>query len=211
MPEMDGYEASRIIDAMKSDNEIGDVPIIALTANAMKGDKEKCLEAGMNDYLSKPVRKKTLMKTIEKWVSDDAPGKDEQAPLNAVGEVTGLKSAVLDMEAIEDARDSMKDKFATMVGYYLEDSTDCVSQIDDAVSSGTFSKLVAPAHMLKSSSRLLGAMDVADLAMQMEEKSRLLGEDGQGDVDFAALAGALGVALKAAHIELEDVIKADAA
>ena len=66
MPEMDGYEATQKIRAM--DNNRKDIPIIAMTANAMKGDREKCLEAGMNDYITKPVKPQNLLKAITTWV-----------------------------------------------------------------------------------------------------------------------------------------------
>jgi two-component system, sensor histidine kinase and response regulator len=64
MPEMDGLEATRQIRK----NGITEVPIIAMTANAMKGDREKCLEAGMNDYMSKPIKRETVYKILEKWL-----------------------------------------------------------------------------------------------------------------------------------------------
>ncbi len=67
MPEMDGYAATRTIRLSKQDHH--NIPIIALTANAMKGDREKCLQAGMDDYISKPVDPKCLQEKIEKWVS----------------------------------------------------------------------------------------------------------------------------------------------
>lgn len=68
MPIMDGFEASRILSDMKQKKEIPDVPIIALTANAMKGDREKCLEAGMNDYIAKPMRKSDLIQSLSRWL-----------------------------------------------------------------------------------------------------------------------------------------------
>jgi CheY-like chemotaxis protein len=67
MPEMDGYEATQIIRAMNDKRK--DIPIIAMTANAMKGDRERCLEVGMNDYISKPVKPETLLKAITTWVN----------------------------------------------------------------------------------------------------------------------------------------------
>ncbi|HEX2622621.1 MAG TPA: response regulator, partial [Phototrophicaceae bacterium] len=68
MPEMDGFEASSLLREMKERGEIADIPIIALTANAMKGDKEKCLESGMNDYLIKPLRKTALRNILMEWL-----------------------------------------------------------------------------------------------------------------------------------------------
>lgn len=68
MPEMDGFEASSIIRTMKQQGEIPDIPIIALTANAMQGDRKKCLEAGMNGYLTKPLRKAALRSTLIEWL-----------------------------------------------------------------------------------------------------------------------------------------------
>ncbi len=66
MPEMDGYEATQLIRAM--DDQRKDIPIIAMTAKAMMGDREKCLEVGMNDYISKPVKPEKLLKAITTWI-----------------------------------------------------------------------------------------------------------------------------------------------
>jgi CheY-like chemotaxis protein len=65
MPEMDGYEATRSI----RQNGFNDIPIVAMTANAMKGDRELCLEAGMNDYISKPIKRETVFQVLEKWLN----------------------------------------------------------------------------------------------------------------------------------------------
>jgi CheY-like chemotaxis protein len=68
MPELDGYDATRSIRNTKGDSPNKAVPIIAMTANAMKGDREKCIEAGMNDYISKPIDIIALSKAITKWI-----------------------------------------------------------------------------------------------------------------------------------------------
>jgi CheY-like chemotaxis protein len=65
MPELDGYDATRLIRALPG--EVAQIPIVAMTAHAMTGDREKCLEAGMDDYLSKPVRESDLVAALERW------------------------------------------------------------------------------------------------------------------------------------------------
>ena len=66
MPEMDGFAATREIRKLKSKNRY--IPVIAMTAHAMKGYMNKCIEAGMNDYLSKPVKPQALLNMLEKWI-----------------------------------------------------------------------------------------------------------------------------------------------
>jgi CheY-like chemotaxis protein len=69
MPEMDGYEATRRIRAGEAGVEYKSIPIIAVTANAMQGDKEKCLNAGMDDYLSKPIEPISLLEKLTLWIN----------------------------------------------------------------------------------------------------------------------------------------------
>ena len=87
MPEMDGFEASRIISGMAEAGDCPQVPIVALTANAMKGDKEKCLAAGMCDYLTKPVRNSAIQQAIQRW----RPARD-QDPAPAIPRAAALEA-----------------------------------------------------------------------------------------------------------------------
>jgi CheY-like chemotaxis protein len=70
MPEIDGYEATRTIRDVNSTVRNHRIPIVAMTANAMKGDREKCLESGMDDYITKPINARELADTIERNISD---------------------------------------------------------------------------------------------------------------------------------------------
>lgn len=76
MPEMDGYEASRIIRASLGEY-YKDIPIIAMTANAMRGDAEKCLQSGMSDYITKPVKNAVLLEAIERNLPPKSPDRNE--------------------------------------------------------------------------------------------------------------------------------------
>ena len=69
MPVMDGFEASKKIRASKELGKLSEIPIIALTASAMAGDKDKCFSAGMNDYLTKPLDRDLLKRTLQKWLN----------------------------------------------------------------------------------------------------------------------------------------------
>ena len=77
MPHRDGYEATREIRAFEEANGLEQVPVIGLTAHAMKGERERCLEAGMNDYLAKPVKQGALLTTLATWTQSNEEAADE--------------------------------------------------------------------------------------------------------------------------------------
>ena len=76
MPDMDGYQATAAI--RKREGKGRHVPIVALTANAMEGDRERCLQTGMDDYVSKPIEPKTLLATLQRWLPDDSDGSESE-------------------------------------------------------------------------------------------------------------------------------------
>ena len=101
MPEMDGFEATRIIRNYKSGitNDDGGVhlphiiPIIAMTAHAMRGDRERCLEAGMNDYITKPVSPQSLAEVLDKWLpkeNDESRTLKHKEKIDEVGSLSSL-------------------------------------------------------------------------------------------------------------------------
>ncbi|MEM0963524.1 MAG: response regulator, partial [Bacteroidota bacterium] len=78
MPEMDGFEATKLIRGLEEREGFSKTPIIAFTAYAMKGDDQRCLDAGMDDYIAKPVKKQEMIKVMKKWLPDFIQQKQEE-------------------------------------------------------------------------------------------------------------------------------------
>ena len=180
MPEMDGFEAASHIVSLKASGQIAPVPIVALTANALKGDRERCLESGMDDYLSKPMRKATLEAVLLKWLrsrleensmSSTVPITPMPIP-DTVKTVQSPADYGLDAKAFEAARDMLGTKLPVILSYYLEDAEGYIERIADSLVQRDPVAAVAPAHTLKSSSRQLGVKTLADLAERVETIAR---------------------------------------
>nr|WP_228052226.1 response regulator [Nodosilinea sp. LEGE 07298] len=182
MPEMDGLEASRQIwQAWPS----GQRPrIIAMTANAMKGDREECLAAGMDDYLSKPFKLEALVKALQQCFPQFPCPEPSSKPVEV---------PAVDERALQDLAVTLGDNGAVLVEElmecYLQESPKLLRAISIAVDQENSRALRQAAHILKSSSADQGAMILADLCQQLEA----LGKSG-------VLAGAAG---KVAQAETE--------
>ena len=184
MPEMDGYEAARSI---RGQEDLGEgyhrIPIIALTAHAMVGDREKCLEAGMDDYLTKPYREEKLQMMLERWLPDSKKVWHTETPAatdETVPPVSQYESAeegaCLDPAPLEAIRRLQKegapDILDRVVGIYLDESGDLVQSLRDAIPAGDAESLRQAAHSLKSSSANVGAKELAELCKQLEALGR---------------------------------------
>jgi len=158
MPEMDGLEATAAI----RDAEAGTgkhVPIVAMTAHAMKGDREKCLSAGMDEYLSKPIRideLKQAMSEIEK--TRNIGRSPEQNPFRAIGQLELLLDSVMGDRAL----------LAEMAELWLADSIKQESQIRTGLDSGDAMMVQRAAHALKGSVGTFQASGAQDAANQLE-------------------------------------------
>lgn len=178
MPVMDGFTATREIIAQSDRLQRDCPPVIALTANAMQGDKERCLKCGMSDYMTKPVRKARLQQMLFKWLGDKAMASNPQTHITQEDIMMTDDTPVLDRDAIEEARDVLGDKFTIILGYYLEDSKKYIQQMGHGIADGEMDAVIAAAHTLKSSSQQYGVMQVYELSRQMEEALR---ENGATD------------------------------
>jgi len=184
MPEMDGFEATMAIRAQEG---FSSLPIIAMTANTMEGDSEKCLAAGMDAFLSKPVKLQDLKAIIEKWMTQDS-WKDHEQETTEVTKpqppTTLPKSASskpsplppLDPAALADLRQlggrNDPEFFASLVEQFLEDSAKYVTGLKEAIEAGNADSLQKVAHAFKGSARIIGATALSELAFQLEEMGR---------------------------------------
>jgi CheY-like chemotaxis protein/HPt (histidine-containing phosphotransfer) domain-containing protein len=174
MPVLDGYRATQAWRAIEAERGLPRLPIIAMTANAMAEDRQKCLDAGMDDYLSKPVDRKLLHQMLNTWLlQSQSRAKPAPAePEAVVEELPPNSQSVLDAGVVEDLKAMMGSEYQSLIRVYLEDSPKLISQILTALSNRDCAALVTPAHTLKSSSANLGALTLSSLAMAMEKCAR---------------------------------------
>ena len=194
MPDMDGLEAAGHIVA---EWPVEKRPrIIAMTANAMQGDREMCLEAGMNDYVSKPIRTERLIEALHqcrplidvKWDSEIYGKMPSHAPqADPVGDAGGADASAADTaadelgatlrESLEKLTGGDKEFMAEIIDTFLEDAPDLVANMRKGVDQGNAADLRIAAHSLKSNSADFGAETLRELCKQAE----LLGKMGELD------------------------------
>ncbi len=174
MPVMDGYQATRAIRQREHEQGLPRMPVIAMTANAMAGDRQKCLDSGMDDYLSKPIKKDLLNETIQRWLKKNrrSQGSTSQPTRQVQKAQENAQPPLLDESVIEDLLEVMGDDFIELLEVYLRDAPKLVMQIKQAANQNQIEALISPAHSLKSSSANVGAMRLSSLAKQMEQSAR---------------------------------------
>ena len=175
MPVMDGYDATAAIRGLAGERGRS-VPIIALTANAMSGDRERCLAAGMSDFLAKPFTREQLQMALLRWLpAPSHPGDVETAPESTAPVVetamTAVNRRVLDSLRELDPAGGMG-LACQVVQTYLESAPPRLLQVEDAVACGDGKLLGQAAHALKSSSANVGAETLAELYRELEKMGR---------------------------------------
>jgi signal transduction histidine kinase/CheY-like chemotaxis protein/HPt (histidine-containing phosphotransfer) domain-containing protein len=174
MPEMSGFEAvGRIREREKSTGE--HIPVVAMTAHALKGDRERCLEAGMDAYVSKPIQSRLLFEAIENVVPSPvlAAGFEEKLPLDAAAADT----KAFDREAALAMIDGDTELFGELVELFMTESVELLDQIRKAIAQRDAKVLERAAHSMKGSAAAFCGESARVVAQTLED----MGERGDFD------------------------------
>jgi len=170
MPIMDGFQAAKLIRQREkiSGNHL---PIIVMTAYAMKGDRERCLKAGMDGYLSKPIKIEELEKEIERFAAPLMPlaaAQKEPASIN----IEALSKKVFDGRGALDNLSGNKELLKEITGLFLEKTPLLIRELNEALFCGNINLIEQQAHTLKGSALNTGASKIADEAFRIQLAAR---------------------------------------
>jgi CheY-like chemotaxis protein/HPt (histidine-containing phosphotransfer) domain-containing protein len=182
MPEMDGYEAT--VEIRRREAGGPRLPIIAMTAAAMDGDRERCLEAGMDDYITKPVRSDAVAEVLERWVASPAP--ETAGPATTAAGVTEPTSApeptpatsappVLDSDQLDVIRridDGDGTLLREIIDKFLTHAEAGRDELAGIIAEGDPHALERTAHRLRGAAANLGAVALAELCGELEARGR---------------------------------------
>ena len=175
MPIMDGLEATRAIRQLP---ERKDTPILAMTANAFSEDRERCLEAGMNDHIAKPIELEKLQHLLNKWIPERTPPPSPQVDAHAasVDEQSVIRTqlatiAQLDVEAGLRLLLGDEPAYLRLLGQFVEQHGRDAVSLHTLVQLHDWSTVREKAHALKGAAATLGIWDINDIAAAMEKKT----------------------------------------
>jgi len=208
MPEMDGIEATRLLRALPT---WATLPIVAMTANAMQADRERCLEAGMNDFVSKPIELDELWRALLRWIKPRhfAPVLFKTKPVPEVAAVADLPAEIEGLDRVAGLRRVLGKpaRYLSMLRGFVSSQIDVAQQIHRALEQNDTSTAERLAHTLKGLAGNIGA----DALQQDSEKLEQAIHHGQPAVELlqtvkTALARQIAAIVAAVPPEIQDVV-----
>jgi signal transduction histidine kinase/HPt (histidine-containing phosphotransfer) domain-containing protein len=218
MPEMDGLEATRVLRKRQTlgenKNYKGRIIVVAMTANAMQGDRDKCITAGMDDYLSKPVRASDVREMIERWGGKiTAPTPPPAAPAATTRAPSPMESPInqpkeqpmkqpleppVEMDRMTDLTDGNQDQLRELVEMYLKQTSKQLAQLETAIRDGNAGAVRQVAHSCAGASATLGMIHLVPRLRELEK----LGASG-------TLPGAVEIFDQATHeyVQVQEFLK----
>ena len=191
MPNMDGIEATRRIRA-RTDGQT--IPIIAMTANAYADDRTRCFEAGMNDFIAKPIDPEAVFATLLKWLPEplanapDSPAASTAPPTTQVQADAGLIDRLSAVPGLDVARGisvvrGKTAKYIELLAQFVDAHADDMDRLAESIAAGDHAKAVLLAHSLKGAAATLGIVSLAEAARHIEQQQR---EGREDDLELQA-------------------------
>jgi signal transduction histidine kinase/DNA-binding response OmpR family regulator len=166
MPEMDGIEA---VKRLRNDMKILDLPVIAMTANALSGDREKCLSAGMNDYVSKPIDSKKLLSVLKKNIPRFTPSQGSVKTGRSPREPEKSPGGSIDMKKAMKRLGTPRDLYLKMLAEYVKAFGSFDEEIREILARGDYDAARIKAHSLKGAAGNIGAEELFALSASLEQ------------------------------------------
>ena len=203
MPEMDGHEATRQIRKKESESGKSRIPVIAMTAHAMKEDKDKCIAAGMDDYVSKPIDAKFLLEALESWLPREkitAPPAPKPDQVSIEETVPKNSLMVFDKDALMERLMDDAELFETIILAFLDDMPKQVTALKNHIDRKNYEEAGKQGHQIKGASANMGADVLREIAYKIE----MAGKAGNLD-EIASLVPQLEEAFDQLKKTLEDM------
>jgi two-component system, sensor histidine kinase and response regulator len=166
MPEMDGFEATRRIRSGDAGDACRSIPIVAMTARAMHGDREKCLAAGMDDYVPKPVSRTAIEEVMDRWLF--GIGRSKPSSVAATNHGMEADAQIFDEADLRERMPEDEDLVRAVIGTFMKDATVRISALSAAVDAGEADTVLRESHTIKGAAGTISAERMRAVAFEIE-------------------------------------------